>query len=67
MNMKITDLHTFAHAWEFAQHNVILVHYQSCVLYLWNIMEKNGKIRIEDDNRFAKTLALFSKQHGFGT
>ena len=30
-------------------------------------MEKNFKIGIEDDNRFAKTWDLFSKQHGFGT
>ena len=67
MNMKITDSHTSADAWEFAQHNVILVHYQSCVLYLKNIMEKYGKIGIEDDNRFAKTWALFSKQYGFAT
>ena len=29
-------------------------------------MEKIGKIGIEDDNRFDKTWALFSKQHGFG-
>ena len=28
-------------------------------------MEKNGKIGIEGDNWFAKTWALFSKQHGF--
>ena len=26
-------------------------------------MEKYGKIGIEDDNRFAKTWALFSKQY----
>ena len=30
----IDDLHTSAYEWEFAQHNVILVHYQSCVLDL---------------------------------
>ena len=29
-------------------------------------MEKIGKIGIEDDNQFAKTWALFYKQHGFG-
>ena len=28
-------------------------------------MEKYGKIGIEDDNRFAKTWALFSKQYGY--
>ena len=30
-------------------------------------MEKYGKIGIEDDNRFAKIWALFSKQYGFAT
>ena len=30
-------------------------------------MEKYGKIGIEDDNRFAKTWALFSKQYEFAT
>ena len=57
MNLKITDLHTSAHAWEFAQQNVTLVHYQSCILYLYNIMEKIGKIGIQDYNRFAKNLS----------